>query len=442
MTGALFISYYGDDFTGSTDVMEALTTGGIETVLFTSIPDKKQLARFKHCRAVGLAGISRSQAPGWMSETLPAIFSWLKSLDARFCHYKTCSTFDSSPEKGSIGRALEIGLETFSQRRTVVVVGAPQLRRYTFFGTLFAAYGEQVYRIDRHPVMSRHPATPMHEADLIEHLSLQTDLPFECLTPLDGSIAAPRTHQARETGQARTASRLIDVYDSLSQAAAGGHIEDNRQDLGPFIAGSSGVEYALLRRWRELDLLPPPAVSRPLAARSRIAVVSGSCSPTTARQIETAEKRGFEGVPVNFNALATGDGLQQETDRVLQIASTALEAGQSPVLYTAKGKAAAPVSGPLNLDGVGKTLGRLLATLKDRHHLERVAVAGGDTSSHALAELDVFALTLRQAIPTTPGSPVCTAHTRDGPEFEIALKGGQIGTDTYFADLRDGTFGT
>ncbi len=99
MTGDLFISYYGDDFTGSTDVMEALTTGGVETVLFTSIPGEKQLEKFKHCRAVGLAGISRSQTPEWMSEHLPAIFSWLWTLDARFCHYKTCSTFDSSPQK-------------------------------------------------------------------------------------------------------------------------------------------------------------------------------------------------------------------------------------------------------------------------------------------------------------------------------------------------------
>jgi len=435
----LFISYYGDDFTGSTDVMEALTTGGIETVLFTSIPGEKQLEKFKHCKAVGLAGISRSQTPEWMSEHLPAIFSWLWTLDARFCHYKTCSTFDSSPEKGSIGRALEIGLETFSQKRTAIVVGAPQLRRFTYFGNLFAAYRNEVYRIDRHPVMSRHPATPMHEADLVKHLSRQTDLPIENLTPMDSSVAA-KCDLAPDIGQAHAPSLLIDVYDRLSQAIAGGYLEENKQDLGPFIVGSSGVEYALLHKWRELGLLQPLAASPPLAPQSRIAVVSGSCSPTTARQIETAENRGFKGVAVDFNALATGVDLKQEVERVLQMASTALEAGQSPILYTAKGEAVDTVSGSKNLDCVGKSLGRLLAILKDRYNLQRVAVAGGDTSSHALAALDIFALTLRHAIPTTPGSPVCTAHTRGGSEFEIALKGGQIGNDTYFADLRDGTF--
>ena len=52
----LLLSYYGDDLTGSTDVMEALELGGVPTVLFMRQPDEAQLAQFAHCRAVGLAG--------------------------------------------------------------------------------------------------------------------------------------------------------------------------------------------------------------------------------------------------------------------------------------------------------------------------------------------------------------------------------------------------
>ncbi len=100
---------YGDDFTGSTDVMEALATHGIDTVLFTRLPAPGEFAPFESYPAIGLAGTSRSETPAWMSERLPSIFAWLKSLDARICHYKVCSTFDSSPAIGSIGRAAEIG---------------------------------------------------------------------------------------------------------------------------------------------------------------------------------------------------------------------------------------------------------------------------------------------------------------------------------------------
>ena len=94
--------------------------------------------------AVGLATTSRSQSPQWMDEHLPQAFTWLKSLEACFCHYKVCSTFDSSPTIGSIGRATEIGLRIFGQKRVALVVGAPQLKRYTFAGHLFADFRGQV----------------------------------------------------------------------------------------------------------------------------------------------------------------------------------------------------------------------------------------------------------------------------------------------------------
>ena len=35
------LSYYGDDFTGSTDALEALTIQGVSTVLFLGIPDER-----------------------------------------------------------------------------------------------------------------------------------------------------------------------------------------------------------------------------------------------------------------------------------------------------------------------------------------------------------------------------------------------------------------
>ena len=57
----LLLTYYGDDFSGSTDVMEALTIEGVPTVLFLSPPTSEQLAKFPDCLAAGVAGISRSQ---------------------------------------------------------------------------------------------------------------------------------------------------------------------------------------------------------------------------------------------------------------------------------------------------------------------------------------------------------------------------------------------
>ncbi|TGR16342.1 four-carbon acid sugar kinase family protein, partial [Mesorhizobium sp. M1C.F.Ca.ET.196.01.1.1] len=112
--------------------------------------DQSLLARFSHCRAVGLAGISRSETPQWMEENLTPAFEWLKGLGAAVCHYKICSTFDSSPVVGNVARATEIGRRIFEAASVPMVVGAPQLKRYTAFGNLFAAFRGAYFRIDRH----------------------------------------------------------------------------------------------------------------------------------------------------------------------------------------------------------------------------------------------------------------------------------------------------
>ncbi len=439
MSGNLVLAYYGDDFTGSTDVLEALAGNGIPTVLFTRIPDEAQRSAFAHCRAIGLAGTSRSRTPDWMNAELPGVFSWLRSLDAGIVHYKVCSTFDSAPHRGSIGRAMEIGLTVFEQDVTPLVVGAPELGRYTVFGQLFAAFNGEVFRIDRHPVMSRHPATPMTEADLLVHLSRQTALPMARVDL--GDHLADRVAAAFESeSQAGARAVLIDVYDLRSQEAAGRLLAGQLSAARSLVFGSSGVEYALLRVWRQQGALAAPAVP-PLTPVDRMVVVSGSCSAVTEMQIRFGLEHGFTGAAVNFAALATGQGADAAFDAALERGREILRAGGSPILYTALGpQDAQPPREAGGADRVGRALGRLLGALTDEFALQRVAVAGGDTASHALGELDIHALTLRHPIVQSPGSPVCTGH-RDGRlSVEIVLKGGQIGREDYFIRLRDGTF--
>src|SRR5689334_17388301 len=99
----LVISFYGDDFTGSTDAMESLARCGIRTVLFTDPPTSQQLARHGDIRAFGVAGMTRSMSPDQMEQTLRPALSTLRASGAPIVHYKVCSTFDSSPAVGSIG---------------------------------------------------------------------------------------------------------------------------------------------------------------------------------------------------------------------------------------------------------------------------------------------------------------------------------------------------
>lgn len=438
MAGRL-LTFYGDDFTGSTDVMEALSLHGVKTVLFTRTPDDNEFAAFANYEAIGHAGTSRSQTPQWMEDHLPPVFSWLKSLDARFCHYKVCSTFDSAPHVGNIGKAVELGRAVFGQTLVPLVVGAPQLKRYTAFGNLFAGYQGETYRIDRHPVMSRHPVTPMDEADLRLHLARQTNLAM-ALVPANLLAGENRDAEVDAIIAESDGMVLFDVLDAATQMEVGRQLLRLYPAVGPFVAGSSGVEYALVKALAEQGDIPGRASFAALPAVDRIIAVSGSCSPTTARQIRHALANGFDGIEANPVQLASDP---EHFSHVANEAIGRLNAGRSVLVYTAldgdgKGDALDTISEGRHR--VGEALGRIAREAIRRCGLRRAILAGGDTSSHALGQLDVYALTTRFPLKATPGSPLCIGHSGDAAldGIEIAMKGGQVGGDDYFIVLRDG----
>ena len=430
----LLLTYYGDDFSGSTDVMEALTIEGVPTVLFLSPPSPDDLAQFPDCRAAGVAGISRSQSPAWMSENLTPIFRAMRELGAPLFHYKVCSTFDSSPTVGNIGRAIEIGREVFETGAVPLVVGAPALRRYVAFGNLFAAAGSEIFRIDQHPTMSRHPITPMAEADLRLHLRQQTSLRVARIGLLNirRGTALTDYRQARESGAPIV---LFDTLDNSDLPAIGACIWEFRQPQGSFVAGSSGVEYSITSYWRSENLIPAAPAIPDAGEVDRLLVISGSCSPGTAEQIAWAQAHGFQAVAIDARKLVEG---AEEQQRVVTDTLAGLQAGRSVVAYTAFGP-----DSPMKIEGgasfgnaLGQRLGELASSLVQRSGVGRCVIAGGDTSGQASRALQIRAL--RMIRPMAPGSPLCRAWRGSGEPLEILLKGGQVGGPRLFGEVKSG----
>lgn len=439
----LLIAFYGDDFTGSTDAMEAMTAAGLPTVLFLDTPAPDALARFPHARCVGIAGSARSRSPEWMEANLPGTFAVLASLGAPILHYKVCSTFDSAPTTGSIGRAIDIGTRYMPPGWSPTIVGAPRLRRYQMFGNLFAAVHGIGYRLDRHPTMSRHPVTPMAEADLRLHLAQQTNRPVELIDMI----------QLREGAyvpkSAATPVVLIDVLDEDTLRAAGQLVWDNC-GKGLFSASSSGLNYALTAHWRAQGWLPVTP-SLPAASPVKvIAAVSGSCSPGTAAQIAHARASGFAVERLDVAAILSADRAEREIERCVVTALSALAKDRSALVFSAEGPddpavtgfdACAAAAGQSRADAaraVGQALAEVMKRLLDRTTLTRVVVAGGDSSGEVASTLDIEALTVSAGL--VPGAPLCRAWSRNPARdgLEIVLKGGQMGGEAFFSQARDG----
>lgn len=448
LSGDRLLGFYGDDYTGSSAVMEVLSFAGVPTVLFLAPPNEDDLAQFADYRAIGIAGSARSQPPEWMDANLPGIFGSLKALAAPVAHYKICSTFDSSPEIGSIGRAIEIGAPILGGAWHPLLVGAPALGRYQTFGNLFAKADGGVARLDRHPTMARHPVTPMDEADLRRHLARQTGRRSGLIDITE--LTAGRGDEALERCLAAGDEIVsLDVLDDRSLAEAGRVIWQNRGDR-LFAVGSQGVEYALVAHWRDARLLPDRVDPVTITPVERIAIVSASCAPVTAAQIAFAEQAGFVCIPLEAALAVDAPAWEGELNRATARGLAVLQGGRSPLVFTARGpddaaiartRAAVAASG-LGAGAVnariGCGLGRLLDRLMREGGIRRGVVAGGDTSSHATQALGVRALTA--IAPLAPGAPLCRIHA-DKPglrQREIVLKGGQMGGIDFFQTVLGG----
>ncbi len=451
---SLLMTFYGDDFTGSTDALEQLTLAGIRTALFIEPPTPRQLARFKDLQAVGVAGITRSLAPAAMERELRPALNALKALGAPHVHYKVCSTFDSSPKTGSIGRVIDIATGIFKAPFVPLLVAAPALGRYTVFGTHFARFGigsaGAIHRLDRHPSISTHPVTPMTEADLRLHLARQTKKRIHLFDIL--KLGAP-------AGEAQSAlKKILDdgaeviLFDALYQEQLqriGELIDGFASSKRPlFSVGSSGIEMALAAHWksegrvtrhriadRENERLNPPL------RQKQILVGSGSCSPVTLQQIDWALKNDFAGVKLNVGALVEAKNVTAEVEKATKLAVGFLNKGRSVIVHTTRNGMDKRIAAALKNRAarvLGTALGHVLRCALEQSSVQRLCISGGDTSSFAARALGVEALGMIAQL--TPGAPLCRAFAPNSPidGREVVFKGGQVGSETYFGILLDG----
>ncbi|MET0812143.1 MAG: four-carbon acid sugar kinase family protein [Microbacterium sp.] len=407
--------FYGDDVTGSVDVLLQFARCGLEGRLFVGTPDAAALTRAAaEVPVVGIAGIARSlDTAALEAEVRPALEA-LAQIAPDVLQYKACSTADSSPTVGSLGRVLELGRDLFGEEVVPLLFAQPDFGRYTVFGHHFAAEAGVVHRLDRQPTMSTHPSTPMHESDLARHLSRQTALPIGSLpwTTYGASVAdALRDESA--------AAVVLDAMDDAHLALLGEALLDLAADRRPlFAVGSGGLSRALALASSAEGGSPHPSAPRSTAA-GPVLVVSGSRSPKTRRQADAAAAAGW---------LVRPFGAPDEE------VGAALEAGRSVVLTSDDAERFAAEPEPLA--AIAETAASIVRRAVGAGATRRVIVCGGDTSGRIVRLLGVESL----SIAATPGGNVVVlrAHATDPAVdgLELLLKGGQVGDDDLFESMR------
>lgn len=436
MTDAASLKYiwYGDDFTGASDTLATFASSGLRALLCLGVPKAERLKALRSLDALGIAGAARIMSPEQMTAELEPVGRYASAARVPLLHYKCCSTFDSSPTVGSLGAAMRILKRHMPGRFTPVIGGQPSLERYCAFGNLFAGAGagDEVLRLDRHPTMSRHPSTPMNEADLRLHLHAQG---VENVGLVDWrKLGAASDDELKALiDSAEYQAVLFDALDESHLARIGEIIWRGAASEPLLAIGASSVAQAVIAHWRKIGAAPergPEARVEP--AVGPVFVLVGSQSPVSAKQTAAAlrDRQLYESIRLDPQPNGSLDFEVQATN-----CARLLGAGHSVLAYLG------PVvgGGPSRVE-VAQACGKLLRrVLELTPTVRRIGIAGGDTSSISVEALGIWALGFAGML--GPGVSLTRVHADDArlDGLELMLKGGQMGPVDVFARLLRGT---
>ena len=118
-----------------------------------------------------------------------------------------------------------------------------------------------------------------------------------------------------------------------------------------------------------------------------------------------------------------------------------LQSGRSVIVHTTKTGSDQRIAAKLKnqtADLLGMALGQVLRGALSQAKVQRLCIAGGDTSSFAARALGIEALEMIASL--TPGAPLCRAFAPNSPadQMEIVFKGGQVGAENYFETVLKG----
>ena len=422
MTHRLLLGCIADDFTGATDLANNLVRAGMRAIQTIGIPTQPLRSDVD---VVVIALKSRTiPVADAVAQSLAALH-WLQAQGAKQIYFKYCSTFDSTSE-GNIGPVTEALMQAMGTNFTIATPAFPDNGRTVFKGHLFV--GDVLLNESG---MQHHPLTPMTDPNLVRVMQSQ------CASSV-GLIDFKTVAQ----GQAAILSRIdvlksqgcrIAIVDALSN--------DDLLRLGPalrdmpLLTAGSGVAIALPANF---GLQPTPNTSALPSLQGMQAVIAGSCSSATQKQVAHFKAQGLPTLALDPIRLVQDDAAHAAVvSEALAWAKSHLTQGAetiSPVLIysTASPESVKATQAQYGAQVVGDRVEHALASIAQGLHqlgVGQLVVAGGETSGACVQALGITQLQIGQQI--DPGVPWCYAHT-DARGLHITLKSGNFGSEDFF----------
>jgi len=412
---SILLGCIADDFTGATDLANNLVRNGMRVVQTIGVP---QRSLDQDVDAVVVALKSRNLEPEEaITQSLEAL-DWLRAQGAQQIYFKYCSTFDSTP-KGNIGPVTEALMDALNTDFTIATPAFPDNGRSVFKGYLFV--GDVLLSESG---MRDHPLTPMTDSNLVRVLQAQCKKKVGLISYQ--SVLAGAQAVTDRIAELRAQNISIAIVDAVSNDDLY-RIAPALKNL-PLLTAGSGVaiglpgNFGLLAR-PETSVLPP--------ASGYKAIISGSCSEATNRQVTHFKQQGGAAYAINPLELLSQSASEIQSN-ILAWAKPLLPNGYVLIYSTAKPDEVKAIQAQLGTQEAGSAIENMLASIA--HGLVslgvgQLLVAGGETSGACVRELGVDQMQIGPQI--DPGVPWCYAQGK-GQSLHLALKSGNFGTDDFF----------
>jgi uncharacterized protein YgbK (DUF1537 family) len=412
----ILLGCIADDFTGATDLANNLVRAGMRVVQAIGVPAQPLDVE---ADAVVVALKSRTIAPQEAVAQSLAALRWLQSQGARQIYFKYCSTFDSTA-RGNIGPVAEALMDALDCDFAIATPAFPDNHRTVFKGHLFV--GDAL--LDESG-MQNHPLTPMTDANLVRVLQAQCRrkvglIDYRAVAQGESAIRA-RIAALRAEG---VGLAIVDAISNEDLLRLGPALADQ-----PLVTAGSGVAIGLPANF---GLAPSPRAAALPPATGLRAVVSGSCSVATNRQVMDFIRAGLPALPLDPLRIAAGMDVAAEA---LAWAEPLLAAGPVLLYSTADPNAVKSVQGRLGVEEAGAMVERTIANIARglvESGVRQLVVAGGETSGACVQALGIAQMKIGAQI--DPGVPWCHAQAAaaGGVGMHLTLKSGNFGTDDFF----------
>jgi uncharacterized protein YgbK (DUF1537 family) len=418
---AILLGSIADDYTGASDLANTLTKNGLRTVQTVGIPDPSLMLPDVDAVVVSLKIRSVPASDAVAAAT--SAQRWLRQRGAGHVLYKICSTFDST-DAGNIGPVTQALSDAAGGGVVLVTPAFPETGRTVYLGHLFV--GGQP--LNESPLKD-HPLNPMHDANLVRVLTRQS---HGAVGLIDlAAIAAGRGAVKARLDALRNAGVTAAIADAI--------FERDLETLGeialetPVSTGASGLGLGLARalvrsgRISSGGAAPADAI-RPVGGLS--AIVAGSCSKATLRQLDVAE-RSMPVLRLDPERLLAGP---DEIAAAISWAGDRIAAGPVVVAASAALETVSRLQSLYGREASGhaiETATSIIAAELVARGVRRLVVAGGETSGAAVDRLAIPAFLIGPEI--APGVPVLRTVGNTQGDMLLALKSGNFGGEDFFA---------